>query len=146
MLLNERINFGIDVFKTLAQKQLSKFTRAVSITAILILVLISAGDIHSHFCFDGQEPAVSLHFENLNGHPDHSEDESAHNDFEAELSVNTLLIKFSDFGQLLIANTVSDTFVQVQFKQAIGPITESAPIPEQPSAVLPPLRAPPVLA
>ncbi len=58
-------------------------------TALLLLVLAGVGDIHSHLCMDGQEAAVSVHFENLNGHPDHAGDK-AHDDIDSELIAQVL--------------------------------------------------------
>lgn len=132
--------------KRLAQNPLSRLNKAVSIAAILVLLLVSTGDIHSHFCFDGQEPAVTLHFENLSGHPEHDEDESPHNDFESELSVNTLQVKFFDFSQVFTVNTASGTYVDIPFNQVNGSTIEKDDVQDLNNALRPPLRAPPILA
>ena len=70
---------------------LSSSARFFLHTALFLLVLTGVGNIHSHLCLDGQEPAVSVHFENLlHGHPDHADDEAAHVDVDNELIAQVL--------------------------------------------------------
>jgi len=59
-------------------------------------------------CLDGQEPAVSLHFENLDGHPDHSGDKQVHNDFDYQITQDVIQAKSSDLHQVAIFNTHSE--------------------------------------
>src|SRR5690606_13890768 len=72
----------------------SRHARYLLRTAMLLTVLVVVGHIHSHLCLDGQEPALSVHFEAFNGHPDHADDHYAdaeHVDVENELVPQGLL-------------------------------------------------------
>ena len=111
----------------------------------MAFVLVNVGDIHSHFCFDGQEPAVSLHFENLNGHPEHGEDELEHNDVEFEVSLKSIKIKTSDLTKFLITATDSGIPSPYTFVLKTTSTFNELLLPQKPASILPPLRAPPSL-
>lgn len=110
------------------------------------LVFQQAGDIHSHFCLDGKEPAVSLHFENLGGHPDHDEEEQVHNDYESELSINALQAKSSGTDFVYLINLFPELFTVLSGQQNFSITVIESFIQKDSSAYLPPLRAPPVTA
>lgn len=119
--------------------------RFLFILSVLALLFINAGDLHRHLCLDGQEPAVSYHLENFDGHPDHSEEEQVHNDVEGEVSVDATKSKNSQSTHhaFLLSNSVlvaeilqNSTFISIpadSFQKLEADLS------------LPPLRAPPLL-
>lgn len=117
----------------------------IGVLAVMAFLLVNVGDIHSHFCLDGQEPAVSLHFENLNGHPEHGEDDFEHNDVEFEVSLKSIKIKTSDFSKLLLSATDSGIPFSYNFVLKTTSTLDEILLPQKPDSILPPLRAPPVL-
>ena len=111
--------------------------------AVLILVLALVGDINSHYCFDGQEPPVSVHFENLNGHPDHQDQEQQHSDVEREVLSDILLTKAPDQDQPLFVSALLFLFALVApTRQQAYPDTVALYL-QIPTSLRPPLRAPP---
>lgn len=117
----------------------------VGILAVFAFLSVNIGDIHSHFCLDGQEPAVTLHFENLNGHPEHAWDEQAHNDYENEISLKSLKTKTSELSKLFISVSEIGMPSAVYSPQKISSTLDERLLPQKPASVLPPLRAPPLL-
>lgn len=112
-------------------------------TALLMLVLSGVGHIHNHVCLDGQEPPELVHFENLGGHPDHHADE-VHTDIEKELIPQVLLTKLPDQDSSLFLITCSLLLSQRQPLQRPHYLAfADRNIHPPPSALLPPLRAPP---
>jgi hypothetical protein len=124
----------------------SKINRVACFMAVLILMLMNLGDVHSHSCLDGQEPAVSYHFENLDGHPDHSNEEQIHNDYEYELSIDTLQAKSSGSSDFFLVSLFPHSFSVVSTQLYFIPTPVESFILNEPAAYLPPLRAPPVTA
>ena len=113
--------------------------------AVLAFVLVNIGDIHSHFCLDGQEPAVSLHFENLGGHPDHDVEDQEHNDFENEVTLKSLKTKTSDLSKLFVSIAEEGISFEITSSEIISHPLEEWLLPQRPASILPPLRAPPIL-
>lgn len=68
--------------------------QAVSVLLLLVMISLPASGAASHYCFDGLEPPVSVHFDNLNGHVDHAE-EAAHSDVEKRIFDDNLVGKLS---------------------------------------------------
>lgn len=126
-------------------KNCSNCQNILNVLAVFAFFMVNVGDIHSHFCLDGQEPTVSLHFENLNGHPEHVGDEEPHNDFESEIFLKSLKTKSSDISNLFL--TVSDTDMPSAYVYSIKVSSkfDEALLPQKPASILPPLRAPPIL-
>jgi hypothetical protein len=111
--------------------------------ALLLLVLSGVGSIHSHRCLDGQEPAFTVHFENLNGHPEHAVDE-AHVDVEQDLTAQALPVKAPDQDSPLFLTALSFLFFCVRLPQRPPHgVQRDNHFHQPPSALLPPLRAPP---
>ncbi len=52
--------------------------------AILFWLFASISGMHGHYCFDGQEPPVSVHLDVMAEHPEHHEDEH-HVDADVDL-------------------------------------------------------------
>jgi hypothetical protein len=82
---------------------MSKLSHQFAFMALAFWLLSSWAGAHGHFCFDGQEPQVSVHMDMMGGHVDHHPDE-AHQDADIDLvkSVVAKLIKI-DLGLILLA-------------------------------------------
>lgn len=119
------------------------YRRKTFVYAVLLFwVLASISGIHGHYCFDGQEPPVSVHSDVMVEHPEHHDDER-HVDADVDLFklVIAKLVKI-DVPLLLTAlvclltlSTRQQHFFSRYFRlysrRVIG--------------LRPPLRAPPVL-
>lgn len=115
-----------------------------SVTAFLLLfafLMLPVGGAASHYCFDGQEPLVSVHFDNFSGHEDHTE-EARHVDAEKRLLAENVVGKVFQFDPGIPVSTsiAEDTFE----------IARIVAVPELPTLDYvgpwlhsPPLRAPP---
>ena len=116
-------------------------SKAVLHTAVLVLVLALVGDICSHYCFDGQEPPVIVHFDNLSGHPDH--EDQVHSDVDREVLSDILLTKLTDQDQPLLLSALLFLFALVAPpRQQAGP-DNGSPYWQISTSLRPPLRAPP---
>lgn len=113
---------------------------------MLLLISVTIGDVHAKICLDGQEPAVSFHFENLNGHTIHEGDEQELNDLEYELSVNALKVKHIDCSPFLLESGSYTHIPILSGQQLFVPILAESFAKDDPALLLPPLRAPPVIA
>lgn len=109
---------------------------------LTVLLILWTGGAVAHYCFDGLEPPVTLHFDSLNGHDDH-EYEPGHVDAEKPaLSANLLSKIFElDLGILLLTTFLIEL---LGFNNAPIKLRELALPPRFQRALLPPLRAPPV--
>lgn len=123
-------------YKTRAQRSM---TASLLLFAFLVLPV---GGAASHYCFDGQEPLVSVHFDNFAGHEDHA-DEARHVDAEKRLLAENVVGKVFQFdpGIPVSAQITEDAFE----------VARVIPVPELPVRGYigpwkhsPPLRAPPV--
>lgn len=126
--------------------QSSSHRNVLGVLAMMAFVLVNVVDIHSHFCLDGQEPAVSLHFENLQGHPEHQEEDDLHNDYESELSVKTLLAKSKYFSDFLPLASISVIFALIPSDTPVLLPGHELILFPNPAVLSPPLRAPPLTA
>ena len=119
--------------------------RFLFILATVALLFINTGDLHRHLCLDGQEPAVTYHYENLDGHPVHSEEDQAHNDIEGEVTVDATKSKNSQSADN--AFLLSNSFLVIKILQNSSFISIPADTFQKLEAdlSLPPLRAPPLL-
>ena len=57
---------------------------------LLIWLFASLSGMHGHYCFDGQEPPVSVHFDLLDNQ-DHGDAEAGHKDFDSKPMSMTFL-------------------------------------------------------
>lgn len=117
------------------------------LTARLLLfafLALPVGGAASHYCFDGQEPPVSVHFDNFSGHEEHGESEQ-HVDVEKRMLAEHLVSKFFDSEVFLPASlSPGDAF-------AVVPVPDFNRRPRvsgriRPWSLSPPLRAPPILS
>lgn len=122
-----------------------------AILAVVMLLLANSSHIHLRYCLDGDEVPVSIHFESRDSHPSElaavdSLDELEQVDIESELSLDTLLGKFSE--------TVADSVAIFTFY--LPPISKDLQrtyefigremLPDSPTSLFPPSRAPPAIA
>lgn len=116
--------------------------RSPVVLLIFVLLTLPLGGAVSHYCFDGMEPPVTIHFDNLKGHVEHGE-ENGHVDMERQLLADNLLVKLFDFQALLgfvavflftlLVKLGNGNYFLLAPKQSCGE-----------RYYLPPLRAPPL--
>ena len=118
-----------------------KQARTQTYGLLLVLLTLWVGGAVSHYCLDGLEPPVTVHFDNLNSHVEHDA-ESGHLDFEKDALSDNLLSKIFkvDLQQsfvlflLLLVQVCKASFIsyrELYFSYL------------SPQVLLPPLRAPP---
>ena len=119
------------------------FHRKYAYVALLVWLFASLSGMHGHYCFDGKEPPVSVHFDMVSEH-EHA-DEAEHNDFDSKASAFAMLKIFNlDLPFLAAALCVLLVWPLVR-RQAYA-------IANTPYSWLvvtnlrPPLRAPPVIS
>ncbi len=117
--------------------------RYYALISLLFWLLMSWSGVHGHFCFDGQEPPVSLHVDMLGGHTVHGHGD-AHQDIDIEQSQSVLSKTFKldlflpvFLALVVILQTRGTTFT-------IQSIT--SPRIRHNVGVRPPLRAPPAIS
>ncbi|PUA27833.1 MAG: hypothetical protein B0W54_15005 [Cellvibrio sp. 79] len=115
--------------------------RAVAFLALLLWLMTSWMGVHSHFCFDGKEPAVSFHVDIVEGHEVHAE-EDEHQDIDISQSALVKLLKFYS-SSLLLATIVIIIFL---YTRSLGVcFYTSLHLAKFLPDFRPPLRAPPVI-
>lgn len=67
--------------------------RSYAFISLLLWLVMTWSGVHGHFCFDGQEPPISLHVDMLDGHTVH-EDGEAHQDVDIEQPQSILVKTF----------------------------------------------------
>jgi hypothetical protein len=118
-----------------------KFTATLLLLGFLLIPVSGAA---SHYCFDGKEAPVSVHFDYFDGHEVHDEAEQ-HVDLEKQLLAEHLVSKFSDLDfvfPLLVPLFAADIGRLESFQYAILSIAGHP----SPWLLKPPLRAPPELS
>lgn len=123
----------------LTKKQHRQQTTIYSLVAMLLLLWI--GGAVAHYCFDGLEPPLSVHFDNLMGHDDH-EHEPGHIDIEKPAQSDNLISKIFQFDAVLFQIALF-VYVLLQLKTILPLAQQQAHRPPKPKLLLPPLRAPP---
>lgn len=116
--------------------------RSYALISLLLWLVVSWGGVHGHFCFDGQEPPISLHVDMLDGHTIHGHEE-AHQDVDIEQSQSVLLktFKLDLFLPVLLALVIILRACGTTF--TIQSITSTRT--RHSVGVRPPLRAPPAI-
>lgn len=121
-----------------------KLSPHYAFVALIFWLLSSWAGAHGHFCFDGQEPPISVHM-HLDGHEvhDHHPDE-VHQDADIELG-QSVLAKLSkvDLGLVLLAALA---LVLLILPRARFPHVYSGFYPPRSPHWRPLLRAPPFTA
>ncbi|MBL4820019.1 MAG: hypothetical protein JKY98_03375 [Gammaproteobacteria bacterium] len=111
---------------------------------LAILLTLWVGGAVSHYCLDGLEPTVTVHFDNLNGHVEHDA-ASGHDDFEKSAMAENLLSKFFEMEFqpfLVILFVMALAFIRggnIYWKELVHEFSS-------PQFLQPPLRAPPFYA
>lgn len=62
--------------------------------ALLFWLFASASGMHGHYCYDGMEPPVSVHFDLLSGHND--DDNVGHKDIDSKPQLSALKVTILD--------------------------------------------------
>jgi len=109
---------------------------------LLLWLMTSWTGVHGHYCFDGQEPPISIHLDNIDTHEEHDAD-SAHVDMDIDLSQSVVakLLKFdATLALLLVAMFV---FLVLPRSAFFFPASQTAH-PRRIVGLRPPPRAPPV--
>jgi len=119
----------------------SRHKSAVIYLLLLVFLSLRVGGAVAHYCFDGLEPPVTVHFDNLNGHLDHDH-EPGHVDVEKEVLSDNLIGKLIDFDSLLGFVAL---FIFALSALSRGPLKLSSVRSHytNPQYYLPPSRAPP---
>lgn len=80
-----------------------KLSHHLAFVALALWLLGNWAGAHGHYCFDGQEPQVSVHMDVMGGHLDHHEDE-VHQDADVNW-LQSVIAKLSkiDVGLMLFA-------------------------------------------
>lgn len=111
--------------------------------ALALWLLSSWMGAHGHFCFDGQEPPVSIHMHMLGDHPEHHIDED-HQDADVDL-LQSAIAKLSKLDQSLILLAV--VALLLVFQPALVLVSRySSFVPAHIPFARPLLRAPPFTA
>lgn len=110
--------------------------------ALLAWLMTSWTGVHGHFCFDGQEPPVSLHVDVI-GHQTHMPSES-HQDIDLDASQSVLAkhLKFHPLLPVLLAAIfvlLAVPATQLFFFRLVAHHLRRR------AGLRPPLRAPPVI-
>ncbi len=109
--------------------------------ALLLWLMTSWTGVHGHFCFDGQEPPVSLHVDVI-GHQTHTPSES-HQDIDLDAS-QSVLAKHLKFDPLLPVLLAAIFALLAAPKTLLFFFRSLAYHPRRRAGLRPPLRAPPV--
>lgn len=116
--------------------------KTLAFATLIIWLLAGWSGLHSHMCFDGQEPPVTVHVHNPGDHADHDISEQ-HVDADLDLS-QPLLIKLVKIDlPLLIA--VALLLAALFEKVSVTRPSYSLNYTSRRSGIRPPLRAPPSL-
>jgi len=116
--------------------------KTLAFATLIIWLLAGWSGLHSHMCFDGQEPPVTVHVHNPGDHADHDISEQ-HVDADLDLS-QPLLIKLVKIDlSLLIA--VALLLAALFEKVSLTLPSYSFNYASRRNGVRPPLRAPPSL-
>jgi hypothetical protein len=116
--------------------------RLYALISLLLWLFVSWSGVHGHFCFDGQEPPISLHFDLLGEHAMHVDGEASQDvDIEQPLSILVKTLKLDLFVPVFLA--------VVTILRERGTTITIQPIPSlRPRHIvgaLPLLRAPPAI-
>lgn len=111
--------------------------------ALVLWLLTSWGGVHNHFCMDGQEPAVSVHLDILQGAHDSTHDQAGLDvDADSDKPVLTKFVK-TDLPLLLITVLLSVSLLPLRLPGIL--LYRAHIFIRRINALRPPLRAPPVI-
>lgn len=114
--------------------------KTFAFVALLCWLAVSGSGVYGHFCFDGQEPPVSMHLNVMGGHAD-SHAEESHVDMDVDLA-KWLVAKLVKIDLSMLALLALVVVLLVNPQRAFFSFY-SALYPRRISGIRPPLRAPP---
>jgi hypothetical protein len=117
-------------------------TTAIVYLLLVVLLLLRVGGAVSHYCFDGMEPAVTIHFDNLSGHVQH-DTAIGHTDVEKQVLSDNLLSKIFEVD-LLPAIAVLFLLALLPLGKSYSYLQVVVQLRNQSKNYRPPLRAPPL--
>ncbi|MEN0037311.1 MAG: hypothetical protein AAGC78_09590 [Cellvibrio sp.] len=121
---------------------MSKPSYQFAFAALVLWLLSSWLGAHGHFCFDGQEPPVSVHMHMLGDHPPHHADED-HQDADVDLLQSAIAKVKLDQSLILLAVVA----LLLVFKPTRVLVSHYSPfVPAHIPFARPLLRAPPFTA
>jgi hypothetical protein len=110
--------------------------------ALLFWLFASASGMHGHYCFDGAEPPMSVHFDVLDGHDDHSDNIAGHKDLDTKpsqtIAIKVPSIDINCLSVALLLAIVWPVLRNTHYPLGVTPLTKSLL-----TGLRPPLRAPP---
>jgi hypothetical protein len=121
---------------------MSKGSYQFAFLALVLWLLGSWLGAHGHFCFDGQEPPVSVHMHMLGDHPVHHADED-HQDADVDL-LQSAIAKVKLDQSLILLAVVALLLISKPVQVLVS--RYSPFIPTHTPFVRPLLRAPPFTA
>jgi hypothetical protein len=118
-------------------------TRLFAAVVCIALMAVRTGGAHLHYCFDGQEPPVSVHVGDAGVHGEAFDVIAAHEDEDVDLSGNGLA-KLPKFDLPLLAVVFSCLLGLLGARRnELGPGYTPRFLPPSASFFRPPLRGPP---
>ena len=109
--------------------------------ALIIWLFANLSGMHVHYCFDGQEPLMSTHFDVLGGHPVHAAEDN-HEDVDDE-NFTPVFFKIFHLDILLLCAALLLVLLPFIDKPRFT-FRKNPPLWRAPQQLRPPLRAPPV--
>jgi hypothetical protein len=131
------------------------FSRGWTWVACLAVLFAGLGNAHLHYCFDGQEPPVSVHLtdgidpghdhHDHTGHaPDHEPDQEHHDDLDVDLDLgNNALAKTFKFDQPDFASPSGWSVIVAAPRASVLRDWIELPRTPEPSFARPQARGPP---
>ena len=114
--------------------------KQLAFVALLLWLIAGLGGVHSHFCFDGKEPPMSVHMDVIGGHSEHAESEE-HRDVDVDMSPS-VAVKYLKIDLPLLAVLALILVACKTMKKNFHSVYSSFS-PQRVSGLRPPLRAPP---
>ena len=108
---------------------------------LLIWLFASLSGMHGHYCFDGQEPPVSVHFDLMGSH-DHADTDEDPRDFDSK-SMSVTILKLLSLNLLFIAAALLLLIIWPVVRGQNSPYFNSPSTWLTVTGLRPPLRAPP---
>jgi hypothetical protein len=116
----------------------SNSSRYLLFAALVMWLLTGWAGARGHFCFDGNEPPMSVHMELVGDHPEHSSAD-VHMDVDVDL---WQLMKAGQFWFWVLISVVGFPLLYL-LPLGVAPPRNAGLTAQQNSYFVPPLRAPP---
>lgn len=109
--------------------------------ALLFWLFASASGMHGHYCYDGMEPPISVHYDLLSSHND--DDNLGHKDIDSKPQVSALKVTNLDLPFLAALFLLAIIWPIIRGQQFSLSKTPSSWLTV--TNLRPPLRAPPAI-